>query len=135
MVTTQTTSPRSIAEAELIHRTRHALVYDPPEIDLDGTVGYTAGGSLSVPERPGVYLIHDLRGVLYVGRTANLHTRYFQHYWDSHNSKVTAVLRRPLGRLDFSWIISDRGEQSQLERELIRAMQPVCNRLMYRNNN
>jgi excinuclease UvrABC nuclease subunit len=134
MATTEAASPRSIAEAELLHHKRDALVYDPPEIDLDGTVSYTAGGSLSVPQRPGVYLIHDLRGVLYVGRTANLHTRYFQHYWDSHNSKVTAVLRKPMGRLEFSWINSDLGEQAQLERELIRAIQPVCNRLLYRKN-
>lgn len=128
------TLPRSIAEAEFIHQTRDALVYDPPEIILDGTVAYTVGGSLSVPHKPGVYLIHDLRGVLYVGRTANLHQRYFQHYWDSHNSKVTAVLRRPVGRIEFSWITTDLSEQAQLERDLIRAIQPLCNRLLYRNN-
>lgn len=127
--------PRSIAEAEFIHEIRNALVYDPPEIVLDGTVAYTLGGSLSVPQGPGVYLIHDLRGVLYVGRTANLNQRYFQHYWDSHNSRVTAVLRQPVGRLEFSWITTELSQQVQLERDLIRAIQPLCNRLLYRNNN
>lgn len=126
--------PRSIAEAELIHHVRDTLVEDPPEISLDGTVAYSMGGSLSVPRGPGVYLIHDLRGVLYIGRTANLHQRFLQHYWDSHNSRVTAVLRRSVGRLEFSWITTDLGDQAQLERDLIRAIQPLCNRLLYRNN-
>lgn len=118
-------------EAEFIFQARQALVADPPDIHLDGTVAYSQGGSLSVPQRPGVYLIHDLRGVLYVGRTANLHQRYFQHYWGSHNNKVTAVLRRPVGRLEFSWIVSELDEQIELERDLIRAIQPLCNRLLY----
>jgi predicted GIY-YIG superfamily endonuclease len=133
-MTNEMALPRSVAEAELIHQTRNALVYDPPEIFLDETVNYTLGGSLSVPQKPGVYLIHDLRGVLYIGRTANLHQRYFQHYWDSHNCGVTAVLKSPVGRLEFSWITTDLSIQAELERDLIRAIQPLCNRLLYRNN-
>lgn len=118
-------------EAEFIYQARQALVAEPPSIHLDGTVTYSQGGSLSVPQRPGVYLIHDLRGVLYVGRTANLYQRFFQHYWGSHNNSVTTVLRRPVGRLEFSWILSGMDEQKELERDLIRAIQPLCNRLLY----
>jgi excinuclease UvrABC nuclease subunit len=133
-MTNSSAQPRSIAEAEFLHRIREALVHDPPEVVVDGTVDYTLGGSLSVPEEPGVYLVHDLRGVLYIGRTANMHQRYLQHYRDSHNSRVTAVLRRPLGRLQFSWMTVDVCDQARLERNLIRAIQPLCNRLLYRND-
>lgn len=123
--------PPATSEADFIFQARQSLVSDPPEINLNGTVAYSQGGSLSVPARPGVYLIHDLRGVLYIGRTTNLHQRYFQHYWGSHNKQVTAVLRRPVGRLEFSWIASDIDEQVELERDLIRKIQPLCNRLLY----
>jgi predicted GIY-YIG superfamily endonuclease len=126
--------PQSLAETVVSLDHRNALVHDPPEVALDGTVKYTLGGSIFVPEEPGVYLIHDLRGVLYVGRTGNLYQRYFQHYWDSHNSRVTAALRRPLGRLEFSWMTVDGCDQASLERELIRALQPLCNRLLYKAN-
>ena len=127
-----TPSP-SLGNVEILYQSREALVSDPPEIRLDGTVDYTMGGSMSVPRAEGVYLIHDLRGVLYVGRTVNLHTRFVQHYRASHNDRVTTVLRRPMGRLEFSWMISELGEQEEVERNLIRAIQPLCNRLLYRN--
>ncbi|WP_157695141.1 GIY-YIG nuclease family protein [Nakamurella panacisegetis] len=128
-----TIEPRSLADAVTTFDHREALVHDPPQMVLDGTVRYTLGGSVSVPADPGVYLIHDLRGVLYVGRTANLYQRYFQHYWDSHNSRVTAALRRPLGRMEFSWMSVDLVDQADLERTLIRSLQPLCNRLLYKH--
>ena len=127
-------APQSLAHAGVLSLLREALVYDPPGVVLDGTVQYTMGGSISVPEAPGVYFIHDLRGVLYVGRTVNLYHRYFQHYWDSHNTGVTAVLRRPVGRLEFSWMTVDACDLAALERDLIRAFQPLCNRLLYKTN-
>jgi predicted GIY-YIG superfamily endonuclease len=124
----------STANVEFWPRVREALVQSPPEIALDGTVQYTAGGSIVMPPRPGVYLIHDLRGALYIGRTANLHTRYRQHFWGSHNDRVNVALQRPVGRMDFSWMIVDLNEQAAVERELIRAIQPLCNRLLYTTN-
>jgi predicted GIY-YIG superfamily endonuclease len=128
------TAPPSLGDVEVLYQSREALVSDPPQIHLDGTVAYTMGGSMSVPPSPGVYLIHDLRGVLYVGRTSHLHRRFSQHYVASHNDRVSKVLRRPMGRLEFSWMISELGEQEEVERDLIRAIQPLCNRMFYRSN-
>ncbi|WP_421874605.1 hypothetical protein [Mycolicibacterium wolinskyi] len=133
MISNEVALPRATAEADALNKAREALVHNPPEVVLDGTVSYTIGGSLSVPEEPGVYLIHDLRGVLYIGRTGNLYKRYLQHYFDSHNSGVTAVQRRPLGRLEFSWMRVDLCEQVRVERDLIRAIQPLCNQLLYKS--
>lgn len=112
---------------------RVELATNPPVLELDGTVKYRPGRAVVVPHLGGVYLVHDLRGVLYVGRTADLRVRFGQHFWDSHNSRLTAAIRRSIGELQFSWIVADAAEQDDLERHLIRTFQPLCNRLRYRS--
>src|SRR5215470_12662107 len=74
-----------------------------PGITLDGTVWYRRGWSLSIPKEPGVYLIHDLRGVLYVGRTRNLLQRFEQHYHTTHSRLLAQAIARPVGLTWFSW--------------------------------
>ncbi len=112
------------------HRRAH-LVKSPPRISVDGTVPFVPGWALRVPHEPGVYLVHDLRGPLYVGLTEDLNQRFHQHYWDSHNRLLSQALAHPCGEIRFSWILTKPREQAQLERELIRALQPLCNDLMY----
>ena len=80
-----------------------------------------------MPRRPGVYLIHDMRGVLYVGRADSLRRRFEEHLAWSHNGDVRAALRSPVGVLHFTWSLADSLEQLELERELIRALRPLCN--------
>lgn len=106
------------------------LVGDIPVFKLDGTVEYNLGGKISVPMDYGVYLIHDLRGTLYVGRTENLQRRYDEHYWETNNPLLRAVICKPFHPLKFSWIISAYSDQVALERLLIRYFEPICNRML-----
>lgn len=99
-----------------------------------GAVPFVPGWVLRVPHRPGVYLIHDLRGPLYVGLTEDLNERFHQHYWDSHNRRLAQALAHPFGEIQFTWFLTKPHEQAPLERELIRALQPLCNDLMYRHD-
>ncbi len=108
-------------------------IYDEIDVRVDGTVGFRFAQELLVPEEGGVYLIHDLRGVLYAGRTANLLRRFRQHYWAQNNPLLVAAIVRPVGELSFSWTLAEEGaEQARLERRLIRAFVPPCNRLRYK---
>jgi excinuclease UvrABC nuclease subunit len=84
-----------------------------------------------VPERPGVYLLHDLRGILYAGRTRNLSLRFHQHYWLTKNELLAVAMQRPFGELTFSWILVDgENERADLERRVIAWLKPPCNRLI-----
>jgi excinuclease UvrABC nuclease subunit len=84
-----------------------------------------------VPRRPGVYLLHDLRGVLYVGSTRNLYRRFHQHYWLTANDLIALAMRQPFGELTFSWfLVADDTQRAALERVLIGWLQPPCNRVI-----
>ncbi len=108
-------------------------IYDEIDVRVDSTVGFRFAQELLVPQEAGVYMIHDLRGVLYVGRTANLCRRFRQHYWAQHNPLLVAAIVRPVGELSFSWMLAEEGaEQARVERRLIRAFVPPCNRLRYK---
>ena len=109
------------------------LVDQPPEVCLESTVPYNTGHAVRVPHSPGVYLIHDLRGVLYVGRSENLRKRYDQHYWRTNNPYLQKVLTKPVGELCFSWCEKGYPEQIAYERALIGAFQPPCNRQGYKS--
>ncbi|HEX8745147.1 MAG TPA: GIY-YIG nuclease family protein [Thermoleophilaceae bacterium] len=105
---------------------------DHVEVPLAGTVPFRVTHDLTVPRLPGVYLFHDLRGVLYVGRTDDLRQRFTQHYWAQANPRLLLALIRPVGDLFFSWCQASARKQIDLERRLIRAFEPPCNRQQYR---
>ena len=104
------------------------LVNEPPKIALDRTIKFKMGQAFLVPKEAGVYFIHDLRGIMYVGRTENLKRRFDQHFWKQKNEILVKALSHPVGELLFSWKLSVFPEQILLEREMIRALQPPCNR-------
>jgi excinuclease UvrABC nuclease subunit len=106
---------------------RRKLINDPPPLELHGTVRYRSAWALAVPRLPGVYLMHDLRGVLYVGRADDLRRRYEEHLEASHNPDVRRALQNYLGVLHFSWVLVAAPEQLELERSLIRTLRPLCN--------
>lgn len=106
---------------------RRALITSPPVLDVAGTVRYRPAWALAVPRRPGVYLIHDLRGVIYIGRADDLRRRYEDHLAGSHNIDVVRALRSTIGNLCFSWVLVAAPEQTELERSLIRSLRPLCN--------
>ena len=82
-----------------------------------------------VPEDAGVYMVHDLRGVLYVGLSRNVRQRFVQHDRLRRNRLLNLAMDRPVGVISFSWrLVGDRETRVALERHLIAALQPVCNR-------
>jgi excinuclease UvrABC nuclease subunit len=71
--------------------------------------------------------MHDLRGVLYVGRADDLRRRFEDHLAASHNADVRRALSTTIGLLCFSWVLVAAPEQIELERSLIRSLRPLCN--------
>lgn len=95
----------------------------------DGTVELVLTREFMVPDDAGVYLIHDLRGVLYVGQSRRLRQRFAQHDRLRRNRLLHLAMSRPVGVVRFSWrLVADEEERSTFERELVAALQPVCNR-------
>lgn len=107
------------------------LLENLPDLSFDGSVELALTREFLIPEQTGVYLMHDVRGVLYVGRTKNLRRRFVQHERLRRNRLLRLAMSRPVGSLTFSWILVPPGEPSAaLERRLIARFQPVCNRLL-----
>ena len=126
-------SNTNAAVVEALLAARQRLIYDPPDVDLDNDVTYNRGWALLVPHEAGVYLIRDLRGCLYVGKTCDLRRRFDQHLELSHNPKLVRALAHPVGDLRFGWILNE--EPDLLEQSLIRSLQPLCNDRFYLSNN
>lgn len=104
---------------------------DPVEIVIDSSVPCRIDRSFLIPRAAGVYLLHDLRGVLYVGRSEDLQRRFDEHFWQRRNQRIAAVLAKPVGELKFSWHTVGFPEQVAVERGLIRYFRPVCNYQLY----
>lgn len=109
----------------------HRLLCSPIDVPIDGTIPFTLSQDLLVPTRLGVYLIHDLRGVLYVGRSTNLKRRFNEHFWQPSNPLLKAALSKPVGKPFFSWVIADWDRMEDIEKQLIRWFDPPCNRILY----
>lgn len=109
---------------------RRYLAGDPPNVDLDGDVLFKRSWGLVVPAAPGVYLIRDLRGLLYVGRSEDLRKRFHQHLEHSHNELLRLAIARPWGPQHFAYIRDER--PAELEERLIAHLLPICNERGYR---
>lgn len=95
----------------------------------DGSVEMVLAREFMVPDDAGVYLIHDLRGGLYVGQSRKLRQRFVQHDRLRRNRLLSLAMNRPVGVMRFSWrLVANEAERSAFERELIAVLQPVCNR-------
>lgn len=95
----------------------------------DGSTELVMARDFLIPDDAGVYLIHDLRGVLYVGQSRHLRQRFVQHDRLRRNRLLRLAMSRPVGVMKFSWrLVANEDERSAFERELIAILQPVCNR-------
>ncbi len=110
---------------------RHRLLSDAPNVPIDASVAFRLDRDLMIPHRPGVYLIHDLRGVLYVGRSVDLRRRFDEHFWQCENPLLAVAIAQPVGELRFSWHLIGFPAQVTLERQLINYFNPPCNRTLY----
>jgi excinuclease UvrABC nuclease subunit len=108
------------------------LIDNPPLIKVNKTIAFDMSFNLLVPDMPGVYFIHDLRGILYIGRTDNLRRRLNEHYWKKSNPRLKKAIANPVGKLQVSWILSQYPEQNFLEKKFIKIFRPPCNRISYK---
>lgn len=107
---------------------RIILLAPPPAIPLSGPIPLRRVRGFIIPDDPGVYLIHDLRGVLYAGRTICLRRRFVEHCEARGNELIGLAQRSVFGLLAFSWVlVPDRRRRAQLEHEFISWLQPPCN--------
>lgn len=124
---------KSAAWREVVERVRQEradrLLTQDISWSPDGTVELVLTREFMVPDDAGVYLIHDLRGVLYVGQSRKLRQRFAQHDRLRRNRLLHLVMNRPVGITRFSWrLVADEEERCVFERELVSTLQPVCNR-------
>lgn len=110
---------------------RQRLLGAAPVLSIDASVAFRLDRDLLVPHQPGVYLIHDLRGVLYVGRSIDLRRRFDEHFWHCDNPLLATALARPIGELQFSWCLIGLPEQVAYEKQLVNFFNPPCNRTLY----
>lgn len=105
------------------------LLAKPTAFRVDGDAPFNAMHALAVPTNGGVYLVHDLRGVLYVGRTCDLRRRFGEHLWVADNGLLAQARRTAFPALTFSWqVLDDLQAQIELESRMIHWLDPVCNR-------
>jgi hypothetical protein len=117
--------------SKAVENNRRYLLEPKPRLFFDGFVPYRMGRDLLVPEKSGIYLFHDLRGVLYVGKTTNLRRRFTDHFWRQWNPLLEMAISQPFGELLFSWWLIEGVEQDEAEKNLIRWFAPPCNRVLY----
>lgn len=106
--------------------------FDKPPALPDNTVPYHQSSAMFVPETGGVYIIHDQRGPLYVGRSRRLRERFEAHYWRADNVRLRRAVAHPWGQIHFSWIEADESEQATLEVTLTRTLSPRCNTVQFK---
>jgi predicted GIY-YIG superfamily endonuclease len=98
-------------------------------VDLDGSVPFRRTSDVLIPSSGGVYVIHDLRGALYVGLTRDLRRRFDEHEGQPANPLILEARQHAVGPICFSWVaIGDPKRRAAVEAELIRALRPPCNR-------
>lgn len=78
----------------------------------------------AVPRRSGVYIIYDLAGPIYVGRSrADIHRRLLSHLNGAGNRNIAMARRVGAGAsLSFTYCLLPAAEQQDVERILIAAL-------------
>src|SRR5687768_1294614 len=80
-----------VSPASELELTRIRVLQYQPDVRVDGTIQYQTGWALRVPQGGGVYLISDMRGVLYVGLTSRLRRRFDEHADERDNALLRAA--------------------------------------------
>lgn len=115
---------------KLLNSLKNASRSDYPK--FDGTIGFSVFENIYAPKSIGVYFIHDLRGILYIGRTNNINQRFTQHSWVRKNRDLFKLSQNPMGKLKFSWVSAKTEKQAKiLETKWIRIFMPICNDILF----
>lgn len=98
---------------------------------------FTLHNILSVrPDLSGVYIFYYRRIFVYVGQSTHsqgIRNRLVQHYNASHNLSFSVWLAAFDGDIQFTHISCCDQEVDDLERSLIRHLQPITNKTIYRD--
>ena len=112
--------------AELIKRLKEAKKNEYPK--FDETLSFSIYDKIYAPKNPGVYFIHDTRGILYIGRTENIYKRFTQHAWVRKNKNLFKLSQNPFGKLKFSWVnFKNIADTKKYESKWVELFLPVCN--------
>ena len=100
--------------------------------EFDGSVRYKTSRAFALPSKPGVYFIHDFRGILYIGEAKNLRQRFLQHHRNEDNAKLKKLVSYPFGDLCFFWINTETKLKAvKIQKRWIRVFQPISNNIKY----
>ena len=99
---------------------------------FDGSVQYKTPRAFTLPTNPGVYFIHDFRGILYIGEAKNIKNRFLQHHRNEENSLLKELVKYPFGDLRFYWLNAETKLKAvKIQKYWIRVFQPVTNNIKY----
>ena len=120
-----TSTPRSSA-------TPQGSIYYPT---FDGSVQYKLPRAFTLPTNPGVYFIHDFRGILYIGEAKNIRQRFLQHHRKEDNILLKGMVKFPFGDLRFYWLNAETKLKAvKIQKKWIRVFQPVTNNIKYKKD-
>lgn len=114
---------------------RERRLVEAAGLDVDGATSFQLGFDLAVPRASGIYVIADLRGPLYVGKSGHLRRRFVEHFENTHNRLLHLALAAPAGRPTFSWLTTTPENLTSTEIRYIRALRPLCNQHLYIHSN
>ncbi len=102
---------------------------------FDGKVNYNILNAFVIPKYSGVYFIHDFRGVLYIGESKNLKSRFLQHHTNEENKSLASLIETRFGDLKFSWVkTKNKTKAVKIQKEWIRFLDPKTNNIKYKTN-
>ncbi len=87
-----------------------------------------------VTSSPGVYFFHDLRGIHYIGESADIRNRFKSHIKKEKNKKLSIEIKNAFGEMFFSWVKTDSKMEALInQKKWIRLFKPKCNEIFYKN--
>ena len=99
---------------------------------FEGSVQYKTPRAFTLPTNPGVYFIHDFRGILYIGEAKNLRNRFLQHHRNEENTLLKELVKYPFGDLRFYWLNAETKLKAvKIQKYWIRVFQPITNNIKY----
>ena len=99
---------------------------------FDNSIAYKISSAFVLPKTPGVYFIHDFRGVLYIGESKNLRQRFVQHILKEKNLNLKEIISNPCGEVKFYWFtVSNKYKAIKIQKDWIRIFKTKFNYIKY----
>ena len=99
---------------------------------LRGGKRFSLQNILSIPSALiGVYVFHHSRTFVYVGQSHDIRSRLRQHYDGSHSKQLRMWLDALDGDVKFNYFDCVNADVDDLEKSMIRFLQPFANEHLY----